>query len=117
MGLPAGRARRSSDDLTPRRSRRVARAFGFPDWCGHNWNAFNACFGDYVEENDGAHIAVVWRNLEAASRQVPATTAEVGWALLECASGAIPTLAPGTGWSVTLNVFAIGDGTDFCHPG
>lgn len=93
------------------------RAFGFPDWCGHNWDAFDDCFGDYVEEHDGANVAVIWRHLDAAARRAPATTAVVGWALLECASGAMPSLAPGTRWSVTLDVFAIGRGTDFCNPG
>ena len=47
-------------------------AFGFPEWCGHNWDAFNDCFGDYVEENDGALIAVVWRDIAVAAREAPA---------------------------------------------
>jgi hypothetical protein len=25
-------------------------AFMFPEWCGMNWDAFNDCFGDFVEE-------------------------------------------------------------------
>lgn len=47
------------------------RAFGFPKWCGHSWDAFDDCFGDYVEEHDGAHVAVIWLHLEAAARQAP----------------------------------------------
>ena len=66
-------------------------AFGFPDWCGHNWDAFNDCFGDSVEENNGALIAVIWRDIEVAARQAPATTAEVGWGLLDCKFGHTPT--------------------------
>ncbi len=92
------------------------RAFGFPDWCGHNWDAFNDCFGDYVEENNGALIAVVWRDIAAAAAAAPATTAEVGWGLLDCKFGHMPTLGPGTEWSLTLDIFALGDGSDFARP-
>ena len=91
-------------------------AFGFPDWCGHNWDAFNDCFGNYVEENDGAHIAVVWRDIDVAARRAPATTAEVGWGLLDCKFGSMPSLAAGAESSVNLEVFVVGDGPDFCFP-
>ncbi len=91
-------------------------AFGFPDWCGHNWDAFNDCMGDYVEENDGALIAVVWRHIEVAARAAPATTAEVGWGLLDCKFRHMPTLAPGHNWSVTMDIFVLGDGSDFERP-
>jgi hypothetical protein len=91
-------------------------AFGFPEWCGHNWDAFNDCFGDYVEENNGARIAVVWRHIEVAARAAPATTAEVGWALLDCMFGHMPTLAPGPEWSVRMDIFVLGDGSDFDRP-
>jgi len=91
-------------------------AFGFPDWCGHSWDAFNDCLGDFVEENDGALIAVVWRNIEEAARQAPATVAEVGWGLLDCAFGNMPSLARGTKWSVDMDIFVVGEGTDFRHP-
>lgn len=91
-------------------------AFGFPAWCGHNWDAFNNCFGDYVEENDGALIAVVWRDMDITARQAPATTAEVGWGLLDCKFGHTPTLAPGPQWSVIMDIFALGEGADFCYP-
>ena len=92
------------------------RAFGLPDWCGHNWDAFNDCFGDYVEENDGVLIAVVWRDIEVAARAAPATTAEVGWGLLECKFRHMPSLAPGTEWSLDMDIFVLGDGTDFARP-
>ena len=91
-------------------------AFGFPDWCGKNWDAFNDCFGDYVEENDGALLAVVWRDIDVTARTAPATTAEVGWALLDCKAGYMPSLAPGTTWSISMDVFAIGQGMDFDRP-
>ena len=91
-------------------------AFGFPDWCGKNWDAFNDCFGDFVEENDGALLAVVWRHIDFAARAAPATTAEVGWALLDCVFGYRPSLAPGTQWSVNMDVFVIGSGPDFDQP-
>ena len=91
-------------------------AFGFPEWCGHNWDAFNDCFGDYVEEHDGERIAVVWRHIEVAARAAPATTAEVGWGLLDCHFGRTPTLSPGTQWSAKLDIFVVGDGPDFNGP-
>lgn len=65
--LPPGRARRAGDDVGPRRPCRAASGFGFPEWCGHNWDAFDDCFGDYVEEHDGANVAVIWRHLDAAA--------------------------------------------------
>src|SRR5262245_40879479 len=62
----------------------LARIFDFPDYCGKNWDAFNDCFGDFVEAHDGERIAVVWHHLETAAGTMPATAVEVGWALLEC---------------------------------
>lgn len=103
-------------DLQLRRSRQLHVASGFPDWCGHNWDAFNDCFGDYVEEDDGALIAVVWRDIDVAARQAPATTAEMGSGLLDCKFGHMPTLAPGAHWSLTMDILVVGEGTDFCHP-
>ncbi len=93
------------------------KAFAFPDWCGHSWDAFNDCLGDYVEEHNGARIAVVWRHIEEAANAAPATTAEVGWALLDSKFGNMPTLAPGTEWSVTMDIFVLGAGPDFNGPG
>lgn len=92
-------------------------AFGFPEWCGHNWDAFNDCLDDYIEEHNGARIAVVWRHIEASALAAPATTAEVGWALLESKFGNMPTLAPGTESVVTMDIFALGSGPDFNSPG
>lgn len=92
------------------------RAFGFPDWCGHNWDAFNDCLRDYVEEHDGARIAVIWRHIETAATLAPATTAEVGWGLLDSVLRKTPTLAPGATWSATMDLFALGDGADFTRP-
>lgn len=94
----------------------LASAFEFPDYCGHNWDAFNDCVGEFVEEHDGDRVAVVWRNIAAAAVAAPATVAEVGWALLEMKFGRMPNLAPGTTWSVQVEVFAIGDGDDFDRP-
>ncbi|MET7803276.1 barstar family protein [Micromonospora chersina] len=95
----------------------LRRAFGFPGYYGKNWDAFNDCFGDYVLENNGALIAVVWTGIEAAAKAAPATTAEVGWALLQAADGQMHSLAPGDNWSVSLDVFAIGSGPDFDRAG
>lgn len=92
------------------------RAFDFPDWCGNNWDAFNDCFGHFVHDNDGALLAVVWRDVPAAAAAAPVTTAEVGWALLQCAFGEMPSLGPGATWSITLDVFALGQGPDFDGP-
>ena len=90
-------------------------AFSFPDWCGHNWDAFNDCFGEYVEENDGALVAVVWRHIEVAAHAGPAATMGVGWGLLGCKlgigqrSGLVPSgqcawngSPSATGWTSTV---------------
>lgn len=94
----------------------LASAFQFPDYYGHNWDAFNDCMGDFVEEHDGERVAVVWHNIAAAAAVAPATVAEVGWALLETKAGYMPSLAPGTTWRVQLEVFVIGVGDDFDRP-
>jgi hypothetical protein len=90
-------------------------AFGFPDYYGRNWDAFNDSFGDFVGEHDGERFAVIWEDVEHAVAAAPVTAVEVGWALLECAAGSMPSLAPGTRWSIELEVFAIGTGRDFDH--
>lgn len=94
----------------------LARAFAFPEWCGKNWDAFNDCFGDFVEQHDGQLLAIVWRNIDAAATAAPVTTAEVGWALVEARQGYMPTLAEGTTSRVAIDLFVIGDGEDFDAP-
>jgi RNAse (barnase) inhibitor barstar len=94
----------------------LASAFAFPDYYGKNWDAFNDCLGDYVEEHDGERIAVMWRNIAVAAAAASVTTAEVGWALLEASFGHMPTFPPGTTWRVQLAIFAVGDGPDFDRP-
>jgi RNAse (barnase) inhibitor barstar len=91
-------------------------AFEFPDYYGRNWDAFNDCFGDFVAENDGALIAVVWRDIETAARTAPATVAEVCWGLLSHAHEYGPRLEPSAGASVWMDVFAVGIGEDFDRP-
>jgi len=95
----------------------IALGFGFPDYYGRNWDAFNDCFGDFVQEHDGELIAVVWDHMDDAAKAAPATAGEVSWALLESAAGYMPSLAPGTTWRVSMDVFAIGLGDDFDRPG
>ncbi|HUR03019.1 MAG TPA: barstar family protein [Nonomuraea sp.] len=94
----------------------IARAFGFPDYYGKNWDAFNDCFGDFVEAHDGGLIAVIWDHVAAAAAVAPATTIEVGWALLESHFGSMPTFAPGTPLRISMDVFALGEGEDFDRP-
>lgn len=94
----------------------LASAFAFPDYYGKNWDAFNDCLGDYVEEHDGERVAVIWHNIADAAELAPVTTAEVGWALLQASAGYMPSFAPGTALSVELVVFAVGDGPDFDRP-
>ena len=94
----------------------IALGFGFPNYYGQNWDSYNDCLGDFVQEHDGELFAVVWDFMERASEAAPATAAEVGWALLESASASMPTLAPGTTWHVSIDVFAVGDGDDFDRP-
>ncbi len=95
----------------------LALAFGFPDYYGHNWDAFNDCMGDFVEEHDGELFAVVWDAMDQAADAAPATAAEVCWALLESASSVMPSMAPGTFWRISIDIFAVGDGPDFDRPG
>lgn len=93
--------------MTSRRNAHVeiARAFAFPDYYGNNWDAFNDCFGDFVAEHSGQLIGVVWDCVDVAAQHAPVTAVEVGWALLE-----------GRERDIALDVFTIGDGTDFDAP-
>lgn len=91
----------------------LAAAFEFPEYYGANWDSFNDCLGDFVEQHDGERIALVWNGIAAAAASAPATTAEVGWALIETVLGVKPTFAPGTTMSVEFAAFAVGDGPDF----
>lgn len=84
---------------------------GFPDWYGHNWDAFHDSFGGFVHDHDGGRFALVWHDLDVSARQAPVTTTELGWALLD---GAFGHRWPEDGRaSVWLDVFALGSGPDF----
>ena len=81
----------------------LARGLAFPDYYGKSWDAFDECFGDFVEQQAGCLTAIVWHDVDIAARLAPATTAEVGWALLdERAGGPV--------------VFGTGDTDDFDRP-
>lgn len=81
----------------------LARVFGFPDYYGANWDAFNDVMHDVVATHRGERLAVVWHDIEAAAAAAPVTTAEVVWALLE--------VPPGR--ELVLDLFVIGEGDDF----
>lgn len=94
----------------------LARTFGFPDYYGKNWDAFNDCFGDFVADHSGELVAVVWDHVDVAAHSAPATAIEVGWALLECAAGSMPSLGEGMSWHIAMDVFVVGDDEDFDRP-
>lgn len=94
----------------------IGDAFGFPEWYGAGWDAFNDCFGQFVADHAGERVAVIWRHLDLAARSAPATVAEVGWGLIECQVGHTPTYQVGDGTGVELVVFAVGEGPDFDRP-
>ena len=91
--------------MTPRLAahRELARTFAFPDYYGANWDAFDECFSDFIEQHSGDLVAVVWNHLDVSARLAPATTIEVGCALLNHRAGA-------------PDVFALGDTEDFDRP-
>jgi RNAse (barnase) inhibitor barstar len=92
----------------------LSAAFGFPDWHGGNWDAFNDCIHGWVADHDGGRVAVVWHDLETSARQAPVTTTEVGWALIDTAFGhRWSTEGRPTVW---MDVFAVGAGDDFDRP-
>ena len=64
----------------------LARAFGFPDHYGRNWDAFSDCFGDFSAKHSGELLALVWKHADAAASAAPATAIETGAALLEALS-------------------------------
>jgi RNAse (barnase) inhibitor barstar len=92
----------------------IARAFGFGDHYGKNWDAFQDCFGDFLAEHAAGPLAILWHDLAAASAAAPATTAEVAWALLEAQLGVTPT-GEGSG-SGAVDLFVLGSGADFDGP-
>lgn len=87
----------------------LARAFGFPEYYGANWDAFDECAEDFLAEHRGVAVAVVWHHVDEAARAAPASTAEVGWVLLSLASSAADA-------GEVLEVFAVGNGDDFDRP-
>ncbi len=94
----------------------LAAAFGFPDYYGHNWDAFTDCLGDFVAAHDGELVAVVWHDIEAAAGAAAATSAEVAWALLDGAFRHQPRLDADGQPSLWVHVFAIGASDDFDRP-
>ncbi len=96
--------------------RAIGTAFGFPDWYGNSWDAFDDCLGGFVVENDGGLFAVVWHHVDAMANAAPATTTEVGWALLLAAFGEMPSLPPSVPARIDLDVFVLGAGDDFDRP-
>ncbi len=48
-------------------------AFGFPDYFGRNWNAFNDSIGDLQPP---ARLAIIWRASDEAARANPALLGE-----------------------------------------
>jgi RNAse (barnase) inhibitor barstar len=42
----------------------VAAVFGFPDYFGKNWDAFNECFGEFCDARTGP-LAIIWRDMDA----------------------------------------------------
>nr|WP_306271407.1 barstar family protein [Ornithinimicrobium sp. HY1793] len=100
----------------PEAHRHIGEVFGFPDWYGAGWDAFNDCIGQFVVDHDGQRVAVIWRHLEVMARVAPATLAEVGWGLLETQIGDMPAQNPANHTRVELVVFAVGDGPDFDRP-
>lgn len=42
--------------------------FGFPDYCGLNWDAFHECFGEF--DADGSkRVAVIWQNAHVSAQK------------------------------------------------
>lgn len=94
----------------------IARAFGFPEYYGGNWDAFADCFCDSVAAQGDAPVAVVWWGAETMAATAPATLAEVGWAML---AGALdPSLGRESAemHDAMIDVFMIGNGSDFDRP-
>jgi hypothetical protein len=94
----------------------IGRAFGFPDWYGPSWDGFNDCMCGWVVEHDGALVAVVIDDVEAAAAAAPVSAIEVGWGLLEVKFGVIPTLGAGQTAAIELDLYMVGSGPDFDRP-
>jgi RNAse (barnase) inhibitor barstar len=93
----------------------LARAFGFPDYYGKNWDAFGDCLGDYLSDPAQGPHAVIWRHFAEAAAIAPATAVEVAWALLE-AQVRWPGGVEGQRWSASLDFFVLGSGAEFDGP-
>ena len=42
--------------------------FGFPDYCGLNWDAFQECMGEF-DAHGSRRFAVIWRNAHICARR------------------------------------------------
>lgn len=94
----------------------LALTFGFPDYYGRNWAAFNDSVSDFAKARAGGRVAVFWRDIAATGREAPDVTAELGWALLGLRDAwAARSDATDDVW-VQFELFAVGRGEEFCRP-
>ena len=84
----------------------VQRAFGFPDYFGANWAAFNDSFGDLELP---PRLAIVWRSSDEAAQANPALFGEA------CAEFARVARAVSTE-SIQIVVVLMGSGASYHRP-
>jgi len=88
--------------------REAARCFDFPAYAGLNWDAFNECLGEFLDEGP-SRVAVIWRDSQqSAARSLPTFVAAVHMLLNASQAVRDEKLAV-----AQLAVFLVGDGEGF----
>jgi RNAse (barnase) inhibitor barstar len=88
----------------------LAREFGFPDYYGHNWDAFNDSFGD-IEPSLPSPAAILWHHADVAAAGALKPYAECIHMLMRASEGMSAASEP-----KQLDLFLFGDGKQFPRP-
>jgi RNAse (barnase) inhibitor barstar len=88
----------------------LARVFRFPDYYGHNWDAFNECWGEVVHTLP-SHVAILWHRADLVAEHLLQPYSETVAMLVECGRFMERNDPP-----KQLSIFICGEGEQFPSP-